>query len=75
MLLKYIDGKTMYEVIRPTPTLTRAQKIDSHNQLLDGITHHKRWSKFTQAHGHLQFWRYPAGSARILCWLMPTASG
>ena len=135
MVLKYIDGRTLYEVIRPRPTLTRAQKIDFHNQLLDitrlhsfrlshgdlsllniQVTHSsdtiklldfgrslsiysifvspsdkpvdpfqnlarngsgmaplKRWSKFTRAHGHLQFRRYSAGSA--LCWLMPTASG
>jgi len=39
MVLEYIDGRTLYEVIRPRPTLTRAQKIDFHNQFLDGITH------------------------------------
>jgi len=39
MVLEYIERRTLYEVIRPRPTLTRAQKINFHNQLLDGVTH------------------------------------
>ena len=31
MVLEYIDGRTLYEVIRRRSTLTRAQKIDFHN--------------------------------------------
>jgi len=31
MVLEYIDGRTLYKVIRPRSTLTRAQKIDFHN--------------------------------------------
>jgi len=43
-------GRTLYEVIRPRSTLTRAQKIDLHNQLLDGITH---LHSFALSHGDL----------------------
>jgi len=50
MVLEYIDGRTLYEVIRDSPTLTRAQKIDFHNQLLDGITH---LHSFGLSHGDL----------------------
>lgn len=50
MVLEYIDGRTLYEVIRPRPPLTRAQKIDFHNQLLDGITH---LHSFGLSHGDL----------------------
>jgi hypothetical protein len=38
MVLGYIDGRTLYEVIHPRPTLTRAQKIDFHNQLCGQAT-------------------------------------
>jgi serine/threonine protein kinase len=31
MVLEYIDGRTLYEVICLRPTLTRAQKIDFYN--------------------------------------------
>ena len=50
MVLKYIDGRILYEVIRPRSTLTQAQKIDFHNQLLDGITH---LHSFGLSHGDL----------------------
>ncbi|KIJ68125.1 hypothetical protein HYDPIDRAFT_173788 [Hydnomerulius pinastri MD-312] len=39
MVLEYVDGRTLYEVIRPQPALSRAKKIDFHNQLLAGLTH------------------------------------
>ncbi|KAJ3560351.1 hypothetical protein NP233_g10896 [Leucocoprinus birnbaumii] len=39
MVLEYVDGRTLYDVIIARPALTRAQKIDYHNQLLDGLTH------------------------------------
>ncbi|EIW82832.1 kinase-like protein [Coniophora puteana RWD-64-598 SS2] len=39
MVLEYIDGRTLYDVIKVRPTLERAKKIDFHNQLLDGMTH------------------------------------
>ncbi|KAF9482235.1 kinase-like protein [Pholiota conissans] len=39
MVLAYIDGRTLYDVIIERPKLTTRQKIDYHNQLLDGLTH------------------------------------
>ncbi|RPD57591.1 kinase-like protein [Lentinus tigrinus ALCF2SS1-7] len=40
MVLEYLDGRTLYDVIREeSDALTRAKKVDFHNQLLDGLTH------------------------------------
>ena len=39
MVLEYVDGRTLYEVINQRPPLTREKKIDFHNQLLAGLTH------------------------------------
>ncbi|KAF9010671.1 kinase-like domain-containing protein [Cyathus striatus] len=39
MVLEYIDGRTLYDVIIARPALSTAQKVDYHNQLLDGLTH------------------------------------
>ncbi|KIJ04328.1 hypothetical protein PAXINDRAFT_94829 [Paxillus involutus ATCC 200175] len=39
MVLEYVDGRTLYEVICQRPALSRAKKIDFHNQLLAGLTH------------------------------------
>ncbi|TBU33688.1 kinase-like protein [Dichomitus squalens] len=40
MVLEYLEGRTLFDVIRAErDTLTRAQKVDYHNQLLDGLTH------------------------------------
>lgn len=39
MVLEYIDGRTLFEVVRSRPPLTRERKIDYHNQLLDALTH------------------------------------
>ncbi|KXN90858.1 putative serine/threonine-protein kinase RTK1 [Leucoagaricus sp. SymC.cos] len=39
MVLEYIDGRTLYDVIVARPPLTREKKLDYHNQLLDGLTH------------------------------------
>ncbi|KAG5716784.1 CBL-interacting serine/threonine-protein kinase 17 [Termitomyces sp. T112] len=39
MVLEYLDGRTLYDVIIARPPLTELQKIDYHNQLLDGLTH------------------------------------
>ena len=39
MVLEYIDGRTLYDVVVARPALTREQKIDYHDQLLDGLTH------------------------------------
>lgn len=50
MVLEYIDGRTLYDVIRARPVLTRAQKIDYHDQLLDGLTH---LHAFDLSHGDL----------------------
>ncbi|CAA7261863.1 unnamed protein product [Cyclocybe aegerita] len=39
MVLAYIDGRTLYDVIMERPLLTPKQKVDYHNQLLDGLSH------------------------------------
>jgi serine/threonine protein kinase len=39
MVLEFVEGRTLYEVVKARPALTRAQKVDYHNQLLDGLTH------------------------------------
>lgn len=39
MVLEFIEGKTLYEVLKETPDMTRSRKRDLHNQLLDGLTH------------------------------------
>jgi len=39
MVLEFLDGRTLYDVVSARPELTREQKIDYHNQLLDGLTH------------------------------------
>ncbi|KAF9792593.1 kinase-like protein [Thelephora terrestris] len=50
MVLEYIDGRTLYDVIKVRPPLSRSQKIDYHNQLLDGLTH---LHSFGLSHGDL----------------------
>ncbi|KAI9062839.1 kinase-like protein [Trametes sanguinea] len=40
MVLEHLEGRTLYDVIRQQKeTLSRAKKVDYHNQLLDGLTH------------------------------------
>ncbi|PCH36096.1 kinase-like protein [Wolfiporia cocos MD-104 SS10] len=39
MVLEYVEGRTLWDVIKERPELTRSKKIDFHNQLLDGLTH------------------------------------
>ncbi|GLB37036.1 putative protein tyrosine kinase [Lyophyllum shimeji] len=39
MVLEYLEGRTLYDVVVARPPLAEAQKIDFHNQLLDGLTH------------------------------------
>jgi serine/threonine protein kinase len=39
MVLEYVEGRTMYEVVKARPELTKYEKVDYHNQLLDGLTH------------------------------------
>jgi serine/threonine protein kinase len=39
MVLEFVEGRTMYEVVKARPELTNGQKVDYHNQLLDGLTH------------------------------------
>ena len=39
MVLEFVEGRTLYEVVKAQPQLTRDQKVDYHNQLLDGLTH------------------------------------
>ncbi|KAI0683004.1 kinase-like protein [Cytidiella melzeri] len=51
MVLEYIVGRTLWDVISKEPEMmTRAQKIDFHNQLLDGLTH---LHSFGLSHGDL----------------------
>ncbi|PSR79241.1 hypothetical protein PHLCEN_2v7099 [Hermanssonia centrifuga] len=50
MVLEYIEGRTLWDVIQELPSLTRAKKIDFHNQLLDGLTH---LHAFGLSHGDL----------------------
>lgn len=50
MVLEYIDGRTLWDVVREPPELTEAKKIDYHNQLLDGLTH---LHSFGLSHGDL----------------------
>ena len=39
MVLAYIDGRTLYDVLQEQPPPSRKQKLDYHNQLLDGLSH------------------------------------
>ncbi|KAF8160644.1 kinase-like domain-containing protein [Crassisporium funariophilum] len=39
MVLAFIDGRTLYDVIIDRPVMSTKQKIDYHNQLLDGLSH------------------------------------
>ncbi|RDB16681.1 putative serine/threonine-protein kinase HSL1 [Hypsizygus marmoreus] len=39
MVLEYLEGRTLYDVVIARPLLSERQKIDYHNQLLDGLTH------------------------------------
>jgi len=39
MVLEFLDGRTLYDVIMQRPKLSIRQKKDYHNQLLDGLTH------------------------------------
>ena len=50
MVLEFIDGRTLWDVVRECPPLTTVQKIDYHNQLLDGLTH---LHSFGLSHGDL----------------------
>ncbi|KAJ7693376.1 kinase-like domain-containing protein [Mycena rosella] len=39
MVLEYIDGRTLYDVVIARPPLSAPQKRDYHNQLMAGLTH------------------------------------
>jgi serine/threonine protein kinase len=39
MVLECVEGRTLYDVVRARPIISTEQKIDYHNQLLDGLTH------------------------------------
>jgi serine/threonine protein kinase len=39
MVLEFIEGRTLYDIVCDRPKMGSAQKIDYHNQLLDGLTH------------------------------------
>ncbi|KAI0786758.1 kinase-like protein [Abortiporus biennis] len=50
MVLEFIEGRTLWDVVREQPPLTTSKKIDFHNQLLDGLTH---LHSFDLSHGDL----------------------
>ncbi|EMD33608.1 hypothetical protein CERSUDRAFT_117709 [Gelatoporia subvermispora B] len=50
MVLEYVEGGTLWDVVRERPSLSREKKIDFHNQLLDGLTH---LHSFGLSHGDL----------------------
>ncbi|EJD52473.1 kinase-like protein, partial [Auricularia subglabra TFB-10046 SS5] len=50
MVLEYIDGRSLFEVIRQRPPVPKEMKIDFHNQLLDGLSH---LHSFGFSHGDL----------------------
>ena len=50
MVLEYVDGRSLYDVIRQRPSLSRGKKIDFYNQLLNGLTH---LHSFRLSHGDL----------------------
>ncbi|KAJ6625783.1 kinase-like protein [Mycena sp. CBHHK59/15] len=39
MVLEFIEGRTLYDVVIARPPLSTRQKLDYHNQLIDGLTH------------------------------------
>ncbi|KAJ7105418.1 kinase-like domain-containing protein [Mycena crocata] len=39
MVLEYLDGRTLYDVVIARPALSTRQKLDYHNQLIDGLAH------------------------------------
>ncbi|KAH7108361.1 kinase-like domain-containing protein [Auriculariales sp. MPI-PUGE-AT-0066] len=39
MVLEFVEGQALFDVIRQRPQLSKSIKVDFHNQLLDGITH------------------------------------
>lgn len=39
MVLEFVEGRTLYDVVIARPEMPREKKIDYHNQLLDGLTH------------------------------------
>lgn len=50
LVLEYVDGRSLYDLIRQRPPLSRVKKINFHNQLLDGLTH---LHAFRLSHGDL----------------------
>ena len=50
MVLEFIEGRTLWDVMNEKPPITRSQKIVFHNQLLDGLTH---LHSFDLSHGDL----------------------
>lgn len=50
MVLEYVDGRSLYNVICQRPSLFRQKKIDFYNQLLSGLTH---LHSFRLSHGDL----------------------
>ncbi|KAK0225574.1 kinase-like domain-containing protein [Armillaria fumosa] len=67
MVLEYIDGLTLYDVVTARPVLTREAKIDFHDQLLDGLTH---LHSFGFSHGDLSLLNVqvtvPANTIKLL---------
>ncbi|TDL26003.1 kinase-like protein [Rickenella mellea] len=50
MVLEYVEGRTLLDVVQARPELTKEKKIDYHNQLIDGLAH---LHSFGLSHGDL----------------------
>ncbi|PFH46184.1 hypothetical protein AMATHDRAFT_156052 [Amanita thiersii Skay4041] len=67
MVLEYIEGRTLYDVVIARPALTRHEKVDYHNQLLDGLTH---LHSYRLSHGDLSLLNiqvtHPSNTIKLL---------
>ncbi|KZV88353.1 kinase-like protein [Exidia glandulosa HHB12029] len=50
MVMEYVEGRSLFQVLRQRPQISRELKIDFHNQLLDGLAH---LHSFGFSHGDL----------------------
>lgn len=59
LVLEYIDGRTLWDIIK-TGHIPDTQKVDFHNQLLDGLTH---LHSFGLSHGDLSLFNVQVTNA------------
>jgi len=50
MVLEFVEGRTLLDVVRARPAISHELKIDFHNQILDGLSH---LHSFGLSHGDL----------------------